>query len=478
MGFAFEKLLRQKGFNTIHASILENDLTDCGGARVHSIFHLLASGLDRDIPILHVGGESASCTFNDALACDSPAPLPYQYKDIVSSEVHQQLGTDRSFPYLTPQYERIHEQLNTWGNRLFYGIGMTRLTDDSVHHESLRQTFAAARLISFRDAHSLRNARSLGVDHAIFSPDIVLSISRLMPVAHQPGQARYLLMHFNGEYLRRNTAALIHALSQIAPRFEGGLKIGLAGTANYHDSLDDFYRFKRLAAESSIAIEVLPSVDIFTICHQIANAAAIVSTSLHYRIVARSYGVPRITMNVHKVNCWAESNDGNFPYGVEPDTLATVINSLIDSIRPVDESAQAKDLRLIDDRIETITGIIKAAAPNSERPRLRVVAAQPSSPAPDVWITSMVRCLDEREMSIKAQAEIIRAQNVVLTSKARLLRRLLHLLLVSCRRKHPWGSPSSSLAEQRAQERSEGSVASGDPHHPINNGRVVQRMGP
>lgn len=462
MGYAFERLLRQKGINTIHASILDNDLTACGGTKVHSIFDLLANGLDPDIPILHVGGETATCSFNEALACDSPAPLPYHLKDIISSEVHQKLGTDRPFPYLTPPREHINTAAKPWGNRLFYGIGLTQLSNDSAHNERLSATLAGARMISFRDAHSLNHARSLGISEATYAPDIVLSISQLMPVSKTVGPG-YLLMHFKGDYLRRNSAELIHALSQIAPHFEGGLKLGLAGTANYHDSLDEYYRFKQLAEESSVPIKVLPSVDILTICQQIAGAAAVISTSLHYRIVARSYGVPRLTMNVHKVNCWSDSNDASYPFGIEPDQLPASLNSMMPLARPVEDSGQTKDLAIIDHHLETITGIIKSAAPNSDRPQVSESPAQPGPPSTDLWIASMARCLDDKDSSIRTQAEIIRAQDAVLSSKARLLWQLLKLLMASV---WPTNGPTASSSSQV------------DPHHPFAHRRAVHHVGP
>ena len=477
MGYAFEKLLRQRGINTIHASILDNDLTACGGTMVHSIFDLLANGLDPDIPVLHVGGETATCSFNDALACDSPAPLPYHLKDIISSEIHQELGTDRPFPYLTPPKERINTASKPWENRLFYGIGLTQLSDDRADNERLRATLAAARMISFRDTHSIRNARSFGITQATYAPDIVLSISQLMPVSKPIGPSS-LLMHFKGDYLRRNSAELIHALSQIAPHFEGGLKLGLAGTANYHDSLDEYYRFKQLAEESSVPIEVLPSVDILTICQQIASAAAVISTSLHYRIVARSYGVPRLTMNMHKVNCWSESNDALYPFGMEPGQLPASLHTIMRMERPVEDSGQTKDLAIIDRHLEAITGIIRSSAPNSDRPKVSESPPQPGPPSPDLWIASMARCLDDRDSSIRTQAEIIKFQDAVLSSKARLLGRLLQLLIASVRPLRASTVTSSSPASQHVPGGPQGSAGKGDPHHPIAHQKAVHPIEP
>lgn len=448
MGFAFERLLSQKGVKTIHASILDNDLSPYGGTRVHSIFSLLANGMDPDIPILHVGGETGSCTFLEALACDSPTALPFHLKDIISHEVHQKLGTDRPFPYLTPPKERINQVAKTWGNRLFYGIGLSKLPDDNGQKEDLKATLAAARLISFRDANSLSHGRSIGIAQATYAPDIVLSIGQLMPVT-RPMEPDYLLMHFKGDYLRRNAADLIQALSQVAPRFNGGLKLGVAGTASYHDSLDDYYWFKKLAEEADVFIEVLPSVDILTICQQIAKAAAVISTSLHYRIVARAYGVPRLTMNVHKVNGWSDSNDAIYPFGVEPGQLAVTLEAMMGTEWPVDDTAQTQDLAIIDHHLEVITEIIKSAPPEPNRHEVSAPPPQPGAPSPDLWFDSMVRCFDERDSSIRTQAETIKAQDAVLSSKSRLLWRLLRLLLPSVRPIRESAAPSHSQSGQK-----------------------------
>ena len=72
MGYIFEVLLGRIGISVVYASILENDLSSYGGAKVYSIFDLLDSGLDPTTPILHVGGEVVPTSFHDALLADSP----------------------------------------------------------------------------------------------------------------------------------------------------------------------------------------------------------------------------------------------------------------------------------------------------------------------------------------------------------------------------------------------------------------------
>lgn len=137
-----------------------------------------------------------------------------------------------------------------------------------------------------------------------------------------------LLIHLSRDFPIRNQTTLISQLSMVAHLYKDGVKTGLTGTANGHDSLEDLYRFEQLAARSSVPIEVLPSTDVITICEQISSAAPVISTRLHCRIVARSYGVPPASMNVHKVNCWSKSNDDIYPHGLNAKELSDAVLTL------------------------------------------------------------------------------------------------------------------------------------------------------
>lgn len=421
MGYIFEKILKKQGINSIHASILENDLSQYGGSKVHSIFSLVEAGLDENTPILHVGGETAPCSFHDALGFDSPIALPFHLKNVVNAGVQEILSTDRVFPYLTPDRENINGRTKIWSNRLFYGIGFTLPKDDTIINQTLKDVWSRSTLIGLRDSQSLQNARNIGIREAAYTPDIVLYINKLIPLKKRTEKG-YLLMHFSRDFLKRNQATLINQLSMIAHLYEGGLKIGLAGTATGHDSLTDLYKFKELAKASSVSIEVLSSVDTIKICEQIAYAATVISTSLHYRIVARSYGVPRASMNMHKVNCWSKSNDDIYPYGLNADELSEVVHKLVSKNNKVDESRQDDDLKLIEHHIETITKHINRANLNSTGKPLRTITPLPPSPSSALWIASMARNLERQQNTIKQH-------EACLSSRRFLIQRLMKLSL-------------------------------------------------
>lgn len=419
MGYIFEKLLKAKGINTLHTSILENDLSQYGGSKVHSIFTLLELGLDENTPILHVGGETAPCSFLDALNYDSSSALSSSLKNDVNAVVKELLSTDRIFPYLTPSREHVNGRAISWRNRLFYGIGFTQLMDDTFINQRLKEVLSHSSMIGFRDRQSLQNAKAVGIEGAVYMPDIVLCIKKLIPLEQRAAQ-NYLLIHFNRDFLIGNQTTLIIQLSMVAHLYNDGVKIGLAGTANGHDSLEDLYKFAQLAARSSVPVEVLPSTDTITICEQISSAAAVISTSLHYRIVARSYGVPRASMNVHKVNCWSKSNDDIYPYGLNAEELSNAVLTLASNATEGAERRLEDDLMMIDALIETIAKHIDAANIHSTGKSLSNPNQPPPSPSPELWIASMARCLER-------QNDTIKRQEASLSSKMVLLQRLMSL---------------------------------------------------
>jgi|GEM_PF-2292745 hypothetical protein len=420
MGYLFEVLLGRHGINVIYASILENDLRSRSGNKIYSIFDLVASGLDTNTPLLHVGGEIIPCSFIDALLADSPGSLPDRQRRTAAQKLRELLSTSRLYPYITPHVEVIGNRQVHWPNRFFYGTGYTKQLSDVAEKALLQKALAGLRFAGFRDRQSLENALDLGIANAQFTPDVVLAISTLLPPEDR-ADPNYVLFHFNRNYLCQHGGVLLDQLQRLAAGFEGDLKIAIAGTVYGADSPDEIQRFQAAARERRIEIDFLPSEDIFDICRQIASASIVVSTSLHYRIVARSYGIPRLTMDVPKVNHWARSNDDAYPLAVAPESLASEVLSLAGDGAPVLISSE-QDALAIDAHVAELAGLIHAVKPSLNRRPLVVKTSPPQAPALNLWQSSMSQCLDEKDA-------IIERQTTLLASKSFLLRKLLSLSL-------------------------------------------------
>jgi hypothetical protein len=421
MGHIFEVLLERQGLRAVYASILENDLTSYGGNRVYSIFDLVNAGLDGNTPVVHVGGESVPCSFTDALLADSPLMLGRHRAEVVH-RLQDHLATNRPFPYLTPPEEVVGTRTVVWTNRIFYGTGFTKQGIDKNMADLIKQSFRDSLFAGFRDRQSFGNAAQLDIKNLKLTPDIVLYISRLLPWKEN-SEPNYLLLHFNQNYLKMYERILVGQLEKISKNFDGSIKIALAGRLVGHDSVSAIHRFLAVAADSGLSIEFLPSEDIFDICRQISGARMVASTSLHYRIVAKSYGVPRISIDNPKVSHWSQSNDHACPYGVEPGSLAAAFTSLTREsslLKSEQEMDIQSDIKMIDEYITEIGKIIHEAKPNLNGKALIIKSPSPPAPALGLWLSSLAMSLDAKE-------RLLLQQEIQLSSRKFLLQSLIKL---------------------------------------------------
>jgi hypothetical protein len=421
MGYIFEILLGRNGIKVVYASILENDLTIYGGSRVYSIFDLVYAGLDPATPILHVGGEVLPTSFHDALLADSPLTLD-RHRVEAAHRLRDLLATNRPFPYLTPPSELVGVRNISWTNRIFYGTGYTKQAADQETADLIRKSLSHSLLAGFRDQQSLDNATQLSIKNPRLTPDIVTYISKLLPREEDP-MSNYLLLHFSGYYLALHAKILVGQLEKISKDFDGSIKIALAGRLHGHDSISAIHQLKTLAAEKRVSIHFLPSKDIFDICRQIAGARMVISTSLHYRIVARSYGVPRISMNNPKITHWSRSNDRTYPFGVDPESLASEFASLTSqSIQP--EPQQELDTQSIDEYVAELGKIVMNARTGLNEQELTIRSSPPPAPSQELWFTALANSMDAKE-------KLIQQQQIQLSSRMFMLKRLLTLSLRS-----------------------------------------------
>lgn len=402
MGLVFEHKLALNGVNVVHASILENDLTCFSGKKVYSIFDLVKAGLDPNTPVIHVGGETVPCSIYDAVVTDAPSTISPATAREATLAIINKLQVSRRLGYVTPPVEVIGDQNVRWGNRIFYGLGFTASDLSFATKNLLSADFADALLVGFRDSTSLHNARNVGINHAVLTPDIVLAISQILPRESETTDNGYVLLHLNDAYLQENKDVLREQLSEIAFRSKSSLRIAVAGLARGHDSLGSISSFANELAGRGITITVLPSSDILDICRQISQASAVISTSLHYRIVARSYGVPRISLNLHKLNCWASCNDFHFPYAVESDQLAEAFRRLIKTPRKIDDIVD--DLNQIDAFMSSISSIVDSIRPSLPCQHLDDFVKLPSVPSQGLWFQAIASLLDDKRRTEELSA--------------------------------------------------------------------------
>ncbi|HEY8454770.1 MAG TPA: polysaccharide pyruvyl transferase family protein [Actinopolymorphaceae bacterium] len=197
---------------------------------------------------------------------------------------------------------------------------------ETLRREELIALLRGTDFISVRDRESSLFLTELGIEHTLV-PDAVHSLSILRPAQPDPEsdiaifQASKAIL---GQLGHGNVAAALATSEHLR-----GLRIRMlmAGTANGHDSRDDLELVASHARQMSprIDIEILEDRRPFELCDRISEARVVIGTSLHVRIVASAYGIPRVSLSRAKVNRYARHWDPDMPYDVGLDDLDTAI---------------------------------------------------------------------------------------------------------------------------------------------------------
>ena len=133
----------------------------------------------------------------------------------------------------------------------------------------------------------------------------------------------------------------------------------MAGTAPKHDSVEDLDRVAERvrALDPAREVEVLTDRRPLDIVRQIREARIVIGTSLHVRIVAAAYGLPRVTMRRTKPTRYAAHWDDQMPFDVRIGDFEDAIGAaLAAGTRAEVRTGSERLSRLADDNVRAIVG--------------------------------------------------------------------------------------------------------------------------
>jgi hypothetical protein len=323
---------------------------------------------NRDVDaIWTVGGQVGATTPGSALRMSkSPAEFS-RYRTAPPSEKRALLreafcGAQPASPYIpTPgAFAR-----NAGAVSVLNSVGLTGVRRLSPHvREEVIEVLRTADVVSVRDRESSDFLHGIGVKHSLV-PDVVHAISLLDPHERDPRSdiavvqvSTRLLERFGHERLARTL---------VQSRHLAGLRVQfvMAGTAPRHDSVDDLQRVVDCVhqIDPGREVEVLTDRRPLDIVRQIRQARIVVSTSLHMRIVAAAYGVPRVTMRRAKPTRYAAHWDELMPYDVSITALDDAIGAALALEGRADVRAASERLgRLAEDNVRAIAEYVTELA--------------------------------------------------------------------------------------------------------------------
>lgn len=310
------------------AGLAARDLRSVGGHRVEAIDALMAGWGEAPARLLHVGGETLTCSAFEAAAMLLDAGE--LQATLCRLEAHAQqreawlrhmLGSVRPAPYVISR--RDWPALRRVAHAAVGGVDLERV--DEAQRDAVLACLREADALTVRDRHTRDTLAHHGIAAALmpdpavlvaelFGPRIAEHASRGEPAALRAAfPSGYLAVQCSAVFGDDATLDVLAAQLARSARQSGlGIVLLRAGAAPWHDDLGVLQRLaQRLPAGTA---RVAESLDLWDMCALFAGSSAVVTSSLHGRIVAGAFALPRIGLQpeaaaqrIVKLDAWVQT---------------------------------------------------------------------------------------------------------------------------------------------------------------------------
>lgn len=288
-----------------YVGLAGRDLTAFGGQRVRPLAEVVA---EHPAHLIHVGGEILACdAYQSAVMLLGPgqakaAIARYDNDPLAAAAwAARQLGTSRRIPYVAGND-------GSAGLLIFNAVGGVEWTlMTPAQRDEVKAALACADWVSVRDDLTQSALLAEGIPASLCpDPAVMLQVcfGALIRQRQQQGEVKSVREHFAQGYMAcqfsvdfgndTSLDALAQAFSTMAAETGLGLVLFRAGAAPWHDDPDLYEKVRRKLHKASV--HVFRSLGLWDICALIAASRGVVSSSLHGRIVALAYGLPRVSL--------------------------------------------------------------------------------------------------------------------------------------------------------------------------------------
>lgn len=297
------------GHETLVAGLSARDLREQGGHNVRSLADVVAERAGHPAVLLHVGGEVLSCSAWYAALMLLPPEQLHSTVAYLGAQPQEQaqwirevVGTADLAPYVAPR-----EAAPAVSSVAFVGAGGVGLSQcEPALRDEVLAKLKAAHTVCVRDGVTLAYLQQQAVAARLI-PDPASMVAELFgPHVHQRAAqgevARlrerfphgHLAVQFSTAFGDDDTLTQLAAQLDLAAEQAGrGVALFCAGRAPWHD---DPAMLDRIVARMRQPAAVFASEDAWDVCAVIATSSAYAGSSLHGRIVAMAFGVPRINV--------------------------------------------------------------------------------------------------------------------------------------------------------------------------------------
>lgn len=351
----------------IRAGLAERDLRRFGGHKVHALATLARELGGRPLRLIHVGGELLTCdAWQAAVMLQTPEAARGTVARLDARPVaraawaREVLGLPSAVPYA------VARAFFPGAAAVIYNaVGGVGLADcpPALRAEVIAR-LGEADAVGVRDRHTLAHALAAGID-AQLMPDPAVMTAVLFG-AHIRRRGRtgavaavrrdfpqgHLAVQVSADFGDDGTLAEIATgLDRAATDAGCGVVLFRAGAAPWHDDLDCL---GRLAARLRVPCRVFASLHVADICALIAASRGYCGSSLHGRIVAMAFALPRVNL-LHPSAAARSGKQAAFAETWEPAGVPAAVG--VDRIADGIAAALAVDPQVL---AETADGLVAA----------------------------------------------------------------------------------------------------------------------
>lgn len=298
------------GKNLIFAGLAERDLRPYGGHQVGALAQIASEWGGHAANVLHAGGELLTCdAWQAAIMLLAPDEAQAAIARLDAHEMEKKkwaqgiLGISDLAPYT---FARQH--FPGTASVIYNGVGGVDLASrDARFRAEVETKLRAADHIGVRDRVTLACLAAAGIaarlmpDPAVMAAELFGEQIRLQARKDETAEALdtfpqgYIAVQFSADFGDDATLTEIAAqLDQASHETGLGVVFFRAGAAPWHDDLDCYQRCA--ARMQSRSAKLFSSIYLWDICALIAHSRAYCGSSLHGRIVAMAFALPRVNL--------------------------------------------------------------------------------------------------------------------------------------------------------------------------------------
>jgi hypothetical protein len=318
---------------TVAASVLSADMTAVSDTRVMSFDAALRARPWDAVWV--VGGEVGGVTVSDAMPMSLPEPEGGWYEELPADDRAAfdavASGLDSTASAYIPDLDRYPLARDAALILHSVGLGGVARDADGTATGGEAGSLARARKVTVRERAS--EAVMVGLGRRPFlAPDLVhampLIAPRLRPAASADGRLPALAFQMNDGMLGAADVGHVAEVVLGASRDLGARPLLFpAGTARHHDNPATYEglaaRMRELDPEADV--EIVRTRDPIELAMIIAGSVCWLGSSLHGRIVASAYHVPRVSLAVDKVTTYARTWADGMPFDTSLDDVREAV---------------------------------------------------------------------------------------------------------------------------------------------------------